>query len=110
MLWAGATQFVNELDPEGCQHKINYHVRCRPNAYLLDYFDYEIRKITGFNASGWDATGYNTSLTLYGRDVFNLYTSDNPAAIMVKTKIDKPKKKKPKQEDEGYPEDELGED
>jgi hypothetical protein len=107
MMWLGATQFVNELDPTGCQQKINYHVRCRPDAYFPDWFNYEIRKITGFNSTGWDATGSNTFLKVYGRDVFNLYVSDNPAEIMVKTRIDKPK---PKKKDKKQLEDELLED
>jgi len=100
MMWIGATQYVNELDPEGCQKKINYHVECRPDPYIPDWFNYSVHKIHGFNAGSWQAMGDSSLLRVYGRDVYPFFWSDNPAEIMVKTSIDKRRVRKVKQEDE----------
>lgn len=94
MMWIGATQYLNELDPEGCQKKINYHVECRPDYYRPDWFNYTVHKIHGFSAGSWQAMGSSAYLEVYGRDVYPFFWSDAPVDIMPKTSILKPKKKK----------------
>lgn len=102
MMWIGATQYLNELDPEGCQKKINYHVECRPDAERPDWFNYAVHKIHGFSAGGWQAMGDSSLLQVYGRDVYPFFWSDAPVDIMPKTSIikPKPKKEKKKKQDE----------
>ena len=100
MTWFGATQYLNELDPEGCQKKINYQVDCRPDPFRLDWFTYSIYRYHGFNAGSWQAGGSSSYLEVYGRDVYPFFWSDAPVDIMPKTSIIKPKPKKQKGEEQ----------